>query len=376
MNLPYNKIRVKIMKLTKLLSYSAAALSVFTLVGCEAPKQSSSETEQATSKVPADKFDLSHWKINPPTDVDNDGVVDEVDVAGLQSYSHTDFFYLDEQGNMVFAAPNQAITSINSTNTRSELHHMLGGENAKVRDFSNNFALESNRRADEFAQIGGNLQATLKVNHVAERAKYENKPTAFSVVIGQIHALQDKAIRAEGEGYGWGNEPLKIYYKKWPNHKYGSVFWNYERNLPKNDPNRIDISYSVWGKPWLDSDAPGEQGIALDEPFSYEVNVYQDTLYLTFTNERLGEAKFEINLVNNIDANGDVDEFDKPTGYQGEVNFFKAGAYNQCSTKDDPSFRYPACLGTGDWKTDKQNGDYTQVTFMRLVTGSAKKPTS
>jgi poly(beta-D-mannuronate) lyase len=324
--------------------------------------------------LPAEKFDLSQWKINTPTDSNNDGIVDEIGVNAIRTYQHPDFFYLDADNNMVFAAPNKAITSVNSTNTRSELHHMLGNGEVKSRAFANNFALKSNRRANEFAQIGGNLQATLKVNHVSTRAKYAEKPTAFSVVVGQVHAVQDKARREEGEGYGWGNEPLKIYYKKLPGHEHGSVFWNYERNLAKNDPNRTDISYSVWGKSWLDMDNPGAQGIALNEAFSYEVNVYENTMYLTFTNARLGTVNHEIDLTNNIDAHGNVDELDSPTGYTGEGNHFKAGAYNQCSTKDDPSFRYPACPGTGDWTTDKANGDYTQVTFMRLETSNAKNP--
>ena len=323
---------------------------------------------------PAEKFDLSHWQINTPTDTDKDGVVDEINVKEIQTYQHPDYFYLDKDGYMVFAAPNKAITSVNSTNTRSELHYMLSAGKAPTRSFANNFALKSNRRVDEFAQVGGNLQATLKVNHVSIRAKYPEKPTAFSVVVGQVHAVQDRNRRAEGEGYGWGNEPLKIYYKKLPNHKYGSVFWNYERNLEKGDPNRIDISYPVWGNSWLNMDKPGEQGIALDEAFSYEVNVYEDTMYLSFSTARHGTVNYAINLANNVDANGKVDKFDKPEGYTGEGNHFKAGAYNQCSTNDAPSFRYPACPGTGNWAVDKANGDYTQVTFMRLEVSSAKKP--
>jgi len=333
----------------------------------------SENIKEPSLKFPAEKFDLTQWKINTPTDNDNDGIVDAVNVDAIQTYQHKDYFYLDSEDNLVFAAPNKAITSINSTNTRSELHHMLGEGKVASRSFANNFTLKSNRRANEFAQVGGNLQAKLKVNHVSKRAKYSEKPTAFSVVVGQVHAVQDKNRRAEGEGYGWGNEPLKIYFKKWPDHEYGSIFWNYERNLPKGNPDRIDISYSVWGKPWLDKDEPGKAGIALNETFSYEVNIYEDIMYLTFSTARHGTVNYEINLANNVDAFGKIDELDHPKGYTGEGNFFKAGAYNQCSTKDDPSFRYPACPGTGNWDIDKANGDYTQVTFMHLATTDAKK---
>ena len=99
-------------------------------------------------------------------------------------------------------------------------------------------------------------------------------------------------------------------------------------------------------------------------------------MYLTFTSARHGTKKYAINLANNIDANGNIDKLDHPSGYAGDANFFKAGAYDQCSIKDDPGMWYPACLGTGDWETDKKNGDYTQVSFSRLVTGPAKKPSN
>lgn len=46
--------------------------------------------------------------------------------------------------------------------------------------------------------------------------------------------------------------------------------------------------------------------------------------------------------------------------------YFKLGAYNQCSSRDDPAFWYPACAGTGDWETDKANGDYVSVAFGRI----------
>jgi poly(beta-D-mannuronate) lyase len=324
--------------------------------------------------LPADKFDIANWKLSVPSDTDNNKKVDEIKAKLLQTYQHADYFYLDTQGNLVFATPNKAFTTANSSNTRSELHQLIDASKGSTDKFVNNFSLKANKKAAQHSQIGGNLQATLKVNHVAKRATYTEKAPAYSVVVGQIHATKDQTFVSEGEGYGYGNEPLKIYYKKWPNHQYGSVFWNYERNLEKANPARKDISYPVWGNSWLNSDNPGEQGIALDETFSYEVNVFEDTMYLTFTNARHGTVKFQINLANNVDANGVVDEHDHVNGYAGDSHFFKAGAYNQCSTKDDPGFWYAKCLGTGDWTTDKANGDYTQVTFMRLITGPGKAP--
>ena len=56
------------------------------------------------------------------------------------------------------------------------------------------------------------MDATLRVDHVAGNP---NKKPAYSVVVGQIHAM---TYNNTNSGFGYGNEPLKIYYKKWPGH--------------------------------------------------------------------------------------------------------------------------------------------------------------
>ncbi|MCI2284392.1 polysaccharide lyase family 7 protein [Colwellia sp. MSW7] len=336
------------------------------------------ETQQVShstpeQQVPASKFDLSHWYLTVPLDKNKDGVSDIYDVAELETYSHPDFFYLDNDNNMVFASPNRAATERTSTNTRSELRYMIRGKNQTIAESSlkNNFALVDNQHADKYAAIGGKLEATLHVDHVAKNAKYPNKPPAYSVVVGQVHSFQ-LPDEEHIPGYGRGNEPLKISYKKWPNHDKGSVFWTYERNLATDDPNRIDIAYSVWGSNWDDATDPGENGIALGEKFSYTVNIDKNTMYLTFTSENHETVHHQINLADNVDVNGKVDNADYPFSYKDETMYFKAGAYNQCSTKDHPtSFRYPACPGTGNWAVDVKNGDYTKVTFSKLVVSSS-----
>lgn len=70
-----------------------------------------------------------------------------------------------------------------------------------------------------------------------------------------------------------------------------SVFWTYERNLPKDDLNHNDIAYPVWGKLWPNLSDPGEGGIALGKEFSYAVSVHRNTMYLTFQNERLDTVR-------------------------------------------------------------------------------------
>ena len=325
----------------------------------------------STSSVPADHFDLSHWNITLPLDDNNDGKVDIVKTADIQTYSHPDYFFVTEEGDMVFTAPNKATTTPNSSNTRSELRYMSRGSNTKIKTsgMGNNFALRAHPDAERFASVGGRMEATVRVDHVARRAGNPDRPAAFSAVIGQIHAIKAKP---QSGTFGYGNEPLKIYFKKHPDHETGSVFWNYERNLAKDDPNRTDITYPVWGNVWTNSEDPGDAGIPLGQPLSYVVNVYEDVMHLEFSTDGKPKMTYKINLADNVDANGAVDGKDNSEGYAGDAHYFKAGIYNQCSTKDAPGVWYAACPGTGVWETDKANGDYAQASFSRLVVGDAK----
>ena len=338
----------------------ASSLSVTALAGSKA-------------SVPADEFDLSHWNITLPTDSNRDGKVDTVTVKKLKKYSHPDFFYLNDQKHMVFASPNKAATTKNTSNTRSELRHMLRGKNTKIKTSGggNNFAVLARKDSDKFGSIGGRLDATLHVDHVAKRAGDASAKAAYSVVVGQIHATKYDDTKS---GFGYGNEPLKIFYKKFPNHETGSVFWTYERNLAKKDSNRTDIVYPVWGNTWRASEDPGTAGIALGEDFSYTVNVHQNTMHLTFTHPTRPSVEYAINLANNVDANGNVDALDNKYSYGGDSLYFKAGVYNQCSTKKGGGTWYAGCAGTGDWTVDKANGDYAQATFSKLEVGPSTPP--
>lgn len=331
----------------------------------------------STQEAPSSKFDLSNWKITIPLDRDNNGKADDIDTKELQTYQHPDFFYQDENGDLVFAAPNKAVTTATSSNTRSELRQMIRGFDSSIgtKAYENNFALAAHPEASFFGSIGGRLDASLKVNHVAKNAKRAKKP-AYSVVVGQIHAGKDKDLIAEGNGFGWGNEPIKIYYKKWPNHDTGSVFWTYERNLEKDDPDRTDIAYPVWGVTWENPENPKAEGVKLGEEFSYTINVHESIMYLEFSSQGKPTVNYQIDLSNNVDAYGNVDEKDHPNGYTGDWNYFKAGAYNQCSTKDAPGMWYAACDGTGVWEVDKANGDYTSVTFTNIKLSDSTAPTN
>ena len=331
------------------------------------------EIENILTAVPADNFDLGYWKVTLPIDVDNNGKVDEVDVMGLQTFSHPDFFYVDSNGGMVFTAPNKGATTSRLASTRSELRQMNRGINTQIDTHApgNNVVIAANDNANNFSSIGAKLNATLKVNAVSLNAGHPDKPPAYSVVVAQVHSGK---IKKHPSGSGWANQPIKIYYKKFPQHKKGSVFWNYERNLPRNDVNRIDISYPVWGNTWQNHEDPGGEGIALGEDFSYEINIHKNTMYLTFQSEGHPDVKYSIDLSNNVDPYGKVDELDNPKGYTGDWFYFKAGAYNECNTKDGDHFVYTACPGTGDWATDKANGNFASVTFKKLALSKSISP--
>ena len=331
----------------------------------------------ASAESPGDYFNFKFWKLTLPLDANQDGKVDEISVRSLSDYSHPDFFYLDDDKNLVFTAPNKAKTTSGSSNTRSELRQMLRGRNTRIgtHDPKNNFSLRAHKGYRRFATVGGQMEATLKVLHVARNAANESKKPAYSVVVGQIHADKDKDVINEGKGFGWGNEPIKIYYKKWPNHDTGSVFWTYERNLPKEDPNRTDIAYPVWGNTWEDPTDPGTEGIALGQWFNYNINVHKNIMYLTFrTADASKTVTYQVDLSDNVDPYGNADPKDNPRGYSGDAMYFKAGAYNQCSTLDKGGIWYAGCAGTGDWPTDKANGDYASVAFRRIQLSGSVDP--
>lgn len=350
---------------------TSTIMALMMTLGLVACASSANEPSTQDTSVPASKFDLGQWNLTVPLDKDGDEKADTIKVKDLETYQNPDFFFLNSDGHLVFATPNKATTTPNSTNTRSELRQMLRGSDTSIATKSplNNFALASHPLADKFASIGARMDATLHVDHVATRAEVSDKFPTYSVVIGQIHAVK---LDKHPDEYGWGNEPLKISYKKYPDHEYGSVYWAYERNLGKDDPDRTDIAYSVWGNTWDNPEDPGEAGLKLGEVMSYTVDVSGDVMYLTFKTDRHGTVEHQINLANNVDANGEVDALDNPYGYTGDLHYFKAGAYNQCSSKFQDGFWYPGCNGTGDWQIDKANGDYAQVTFHALTLSAAR----
>ncbi len=338
-------------------------LALLALLACKNKKEGISEGNTQTEKVvkaPSDVLPfMDQWKIL---------LGDGTNIENLVGYSQEDFFYTKNDGKtdwVVYKTPNSGTTSKNSSNTRTELH----------------------QKEEWVPETGGKLTATLKVQHVSTSGD-ARVAASYSVVVGQIHS---------GEGHE--NEPLKIFYKKFPGQDKGSVFWNYEINTAGDDnAGRWDFSEAVWGYDMAGiGTSPDEfpaaptNGIALGEEFSYEVNVYKGIMYLTFMSEGHKTKTFTKNLIaSDYTSRADIPEQTKnlfvpigqdgtenPDAYKGELNYFKQGAYNQTNGKD-PSTNMVWCAGAetygGDIAKQYENGSYTEVWFKEATVGAGTAP--
>ena len=293
---------------------------------------------------------------------------DGTHVEDLVEYENPNFFTTVIDGTrrwVVYKTPNSGVTSKNSSNTRTELHE----------------------KREWIPEEGGRLTGTCKVMHVSTSGD-ARVAASFSVVVGQIHS---------GEGHE--NEPFKLFYKKFPGHTKGSVFWNYEINTAGEDNSgRWDYSYPVWGN---DMSVVGsnptefplepEDGIELGEEFSYEVNVHEGIMYLTFISEGHETKTFTKNLIESeFTSKEDIPEqtqrlfvpigqdgVERKEAYAGELNYFKQGAYNQTNGKD-PELNMVWCTGAdtygGDIQKQYENGSYAEVWFLEASIGESIKP--
>ncbi len=288
-------------------------------------------------------------------------------VQDLVDFEHKDFFYSVIDGTrrwVVYKTPNAGVTSKNSSNTRTELHE----------------------KREWVPQEGGKLTGICKVMHVSTSGD-ARVAASYSTVIGQIHG-----------GVGHENEPIKIFYKKFPGHSKGSVFWNYEINTEGSNDKRWDFSSAIWG---YDMSVIGESkegfpaepadGIKLGEEFSYEINVYKGTMYLTFKCDGHETKTFTKSLVSSeytkkSDMPDQVKKLFVPIGqdgteqadaYKGELMYFKQGAYNQTNGKD-PESNMVWCAGAetyaGNITQQYENGCYTEVWFRDCTVGPGTPP--
>lgn len=306
------------------------------------------------STFPSDVFPLHQWSI-----LTGKGQ----SIKDLTKFQDSLYFYsIQEKGTdwLVFKSPNSGVTSKNSNNTRTEL--------------------SQHRRWTP--EQGGSLKGTLKVKHVSTSGD-ARAAASFSVVIGQIHSDE-----------GHENEPLKIFYKKFPGHEKGSVFWNYEINTEGDNSKRWDYSTAVWGYDMSvignsPNSCPEEpkDGVALNEEFSYEINVYKGVMYLTFLRENHPPKYFIKDLtqsiyqsktnipqqVQNLYSTLNRDGVERPEAYKDELQFFKLGAYNQSNGKSPQGnmvWNTGAETFSNDVHEQYKHGAYTEVWFKNSFLGS------
>ncbi|SIN80703.1 polysaccharide lyase family 7 protein [Vannielia litorea] len=286
----------------------------------------------ATGKPPAANFDLTNWKITLPVDEDGDGRADEISETLLANgWSDERYFYTDPvTGGMVFRVVGTGATTQNSSYSRAELREMLrgGDESIATRNedgtpTANNWVLSSAPPEAQAAAGGvdGTMTATLAVNQVTRMGEGSR---VGRVIIGQIHAKD--------------GEPIRLYYRKLPTNKYGSVYYIHERE------GRDDIYVPLIGDRSDFAENPAD-GIALDERFSYEIRVSGK------------EVDGTVHPILDVSITRDdgttvsappLDMSDSDYSIAEEFMYFKAGAYSQNNSSPWPE------------------RDFDQVTFFAL----------
>ena len=283
---------------------------------------------------------------------------DGSNVGQANNFEHKDFFYTANDGQknwVVYKTPNAGDTHGTSNNCRTELAQLKKWYPATADD---------------------KLSATLKVMNVSTTGD-ARVAASYSVVVGQIHSAD-----------GHENEPLKIFYKKFPGHTKGSVFWHYEINTAGDDNSgRWDYSSAVWGHDFsvvgLDENTYPEEpknGIALGEEFSYKIEVKNGIMNLTYTSQNHETKTFSKNLIESEYATKDdmpeqtqklfvpigQDGVERKNAYAGEGCFFKLGSYNQTNGKS-PDVNKNWCSGAethgGDIQKQYADGNYAEVWF-------------
>ena len=279
--------------------------------------------DKLKSSAPSDDFDLDCWMLNLPIndkgELSGEADSKEVKEDELQGFVDDNYFFSSDDGGMVFNSPIYGATTSGSHYTRSELREMLrcGDTDYDTQGVGENnwvFSTAPEEDQESAGGVDGTLEATLSVNAVTSSG---DSTEVGRVVIGQIHANDD--------------EPLRIYYRKLPNNERGSLYFAHEWNSDVEENEEwIEI---IGGRD--DDISDPDDGIALDEIFSYRVDAHGNDLTVTITRD------------GHEDVSGSVDMSNSGYDVGGQYLFFKAGVYNQNSTGDAD--------------------DYVQATFYSLV---------
>jgi len=154
--------------------------------------------------------------------------------------------------------------------------------------------------------------ATLAVNHVTSTGSSSHQGR---VIIGQIHAASD--------------EPVRLYYRLLDGHSKGSIYIAHE---PSNG--NVEQWYDMIGSRSSDADEP-EDGIALNEKFSYEIDVVGTELTVSIMRDGK-DTVTEIVDMTNSGYDGYYTNSDGETVE--DYMYFKAGVYNQNNSGNETDY--------------------------------------
>jgi len=262
------------------------------------------------NKPPSQNFDLSTWKLNTPEN-NGSGFAETISVSEINSgYENDKYFYTAADGGMVFKCPIEGFkTSANTSFTRVELREMLRGTNTSISTQGvnkNNWVFGSAPESAKNAAAGydGEMTATLAINHVTTTGSSSH---IGRLIIGQIHANDD--------------EPIRVYYRKLKGNALGSIYFAHEPTDGNGDEQWIEVIGSR-----SNSAANPEDGIALNEKFSYTINVVGDLLTFTISRDGKDDVVKTLNMQN--------------SGFNvsGQYMYFKAGIYQANNTGDANDF--------------------------------------
>ena len=262
---------------------------------------------------PGRNFDLLGWYLSTPADDDKDGKSDRISEVELaKGATDKRYFFTARDGGMVFRATVAgAKTSTNTRYTRTELREMLRRGDTEIHTKNddrspnkNNWVFSSapEKALKAAGGVDGKLRATLAINRVTETGEANQ---VGRVIVGQIHAASD--------------EPIRLYYRKLPGNKRGSIYAAHE--ISGGD----DVFFDLIGSRAHDATDPPD-GIALGEKFTYEIEARGNLLHVSISQDDALLAE------QTIDMSG--------SGYDiyADYMYFKAGVYNQNDTGEADDF--------------------------------------
>lgn len=252
-------------------------------------------------------IELLDWYLSVPTDEDNNGTSDSIDENTLAAgYTNSEYFYTSADNGIVMRSPSYGFkTSANTSYVRVELREMLRRGDSSIRTQGVNknnwvFGSASNLTQANAGGVDGELNVTLAVNNVTTTG--ENYQIG-RLVIGQIHANND--------------EPVRLYYRKLPNNNNGSIYFAHESRVEDSD----EVYVEMIGSRSNSASDPGD-GIALDEKFSYRINVTANLLTVTIIREGKDDVEASLDMSDSL--------FDT----QDQYHYFKVGVYHLNNSSD------------------------------------------